>query len=263
MDCSPPGPSVVGFSRQEHWSGLPCPSLGNLPDPGKEPPSPSLEADSLPLSHLGTPSWQNNVTKFDVFVFFSASSTVAFSAFMLLCNRHYRSSFSSLQPEAVPLRSTSPFLRLQPLLIASVFSARCLWVLSSLPPVSGALRCLSVCESRCFPSVGSGCCQAASSSFTPQLWSFMGQILGAIAVFPCLSPPLVFVSWGQTAMDWGPSTAEIYFPFGPGICKSKMKVPAGTVSSGTSPWLAARPPLMPFHRVVPLCLRTPGGPVCL
>ena len=27
----------VGFSRQEHWSGLPFPSPGDLPDPGIEP----------------------------------------------------------------------------------------------------------------------------------------------------------------------------------------------------------------------------------
>ena len=27
----------MGFSRQEHWSGLPCPSTGDLPDPGIEP----------------------------------------------------------------------------------------------------------------------------------------------------------------------------------------------------------------------------------
>ena len=32
----------MGFSRQEYWSGLPFPSLGDLPDPGIEPGSPSL-----------------------------------------------------------------------------------------------------------------------------------------------------------------------------------------------------------------------------
>ena len=40
MDCSPPASSVMGFSRQEYWSGLPFPPLGNLPDPGIEPTSP-------------------------------------------------------------------------------------------------------------------------------------------------------------------------------------------------------------------------------
>ena len=39
----------MGFSRQEYWSGLPFPSSGDLPDPGIEHRSPSLQADSLPL----------------------------------------------------------------------------------------------------------------------------------------------------------------------------------------------------------------------
>ena len=38
----------MGFSRQEYWSGLPFPSPGDLPDPGLEPGSPALQADSLP-----------------------------------------------------------------------------------------------------------------------------------------------------------------------------------------------------------------------
>ena len=36
------------FSRQEYWSGLPCPPPGHLPNPGIEPRSPALQADSLP-----------------------------------------------------------------------------------------------------------------------------------------------------------------------------------------------------------------------
>ena len=35
------------FSRQGYWSGLPYPSSGDLPDPGIEPGSPTLQADSL------------------------------------------------------------------------------------------------------------------------------------------------------------------------------------------------------------------------
>ena len=42
MDCSLPGSSVMGFSRQEYWRGLPFPSPGDLPDPGIEPVSPAL-----------------------------------------------------------------------------------------------------------------------------------------------------------------------------------------------------------------------------
>ena len=40
-------PPSMGFSRQEYWSGLPFPSPGDLPDPGIEPRSPSLQADAL------------------------------------------------------------------------------------------------------------------------------------------------------------------------------------------------------------------------
>ena len=48
MDCSPPGSSVHGdFSRQEYWSGLPCPPPGDLPNPGTGPRSPALQVDSL------------------------------------------------------------------------------------------------------------------------------------------------------------------------------------------------------------------------
>ena len=46
-DCSPQAPLSVGFPRQESWSGLPFPSPGDLPDPGIEPRSPALQADSL------------------------------------------------------------------------------------------------------------------------------------------------------------------------------------------------------------------------
>ena len=51
-------PLFMGFSRQEYGSGLLCPPSGNLPDPGIESASttaPALQADSLPLSHQGSP----------------------------------------------------------------------------------------------------------------------------------------------------------------------------------------------------------------
>ena len=41
-------PLSMGFSRQEYWSGFPFPSPRDLPDPGNEPESPTLQADSLP-----------------------------------------------------------------------------------------------------------------------------------------------------------------------------------------------------------------------
>jgi len=41
------------LSRQEYWSGLPFPSPGDLPDPGIEPGSPALQAESLLSEHQG------------------------------------------------------------------------------------------------------------------------------------------------------------------------------------------------------------------
>ena len=40
MDCSLQAPLSMGFSGQEYWSGLPCPSPGDLPNPGTERESP-------------------------------------------------------------------------------------------------------------------------------------------------------------------------------------------------------------------------------
>ena len=40
-------PLSMRFSRQGYWSGLPFPSPGDLPNPGIEPRSPALQADSL------------------------------------------------------------------------------------------------------------------------------------------------------------------------------------------------------------------------
>ena len=60
MGCSPPGCLSMGFSRQEYWSGLTFPPLGDLPNPGIKPRTMlcllHCQADSLPLSHLGSPA---------------------------------------------------------------------------------------------------------------------------------------------------------------------------------------------------------------
>ena len=49
-------PVFMGFLRQESWSGLPFPSLGDLSNPGIKPCLLHLlhwQADTLPLSHMG------------------------------------------------------------------------------------------------------------------------------------------------------------------------------------------------------------------
>ena len=58
MDCSLPGSSVLGIlwarilewkKKEEYWRGLPFLSPGGIPNPGIEPRSPALQADSLPF----------------------------------------------------------------------------------------------------------------------------------------------------------------------------------------------------------------------
>ena len=47
-------PLSMGFSRQGYWSGFSFPSSGDLPNPGTEPGSPVLQADSSPTELPGT-----------------------------------------------------------------------------------------------------------------------------------------------------------------------------------------------------------------
>ena len=67
----------MGSPRQEHWSGLPFPSPGDLPNPGTERLILRLlrwQAGSLPLNHLGSPlfykvrhnlRWEKNRVPFE------------------------------------------------------------------------------------------------------------------------------------------------------------------------------------------------------
>ena len=45
----------IGFSRQDFWSGFPCPPPGDLPYPEIKRVSPALQADSLPTEPPGKP----------------------------------------------------------------------------------------------------------------------------------------------------------------------------------------------------------------
>ena len=52
--CAPPS---MELSRQGYWSWLPFPSPGDLPDPGIEPGSSTLQADTLPSERPGQPQY--------------------------------------------------------------------------------------------------------------------------------------------------------------------------------------------------------------
>ena len=59
-------PLSMEFSRQEYWSGLPYPPPGDLPNPRIKPASPTLQADSLPLSHQPRPCVRSSLSPFAV-----------------------------------------------------------------------------------------------------------------------------------------------------------------------------------------------------
>ena len=55
--CNPMVYTSMGFSRLEYWSGQPIPSPGGLLNPGIEPRSPTLQADSFPAEPPGKPRY--------------------------------------------------------------------------------------------------------------------------------------------------------------------------------------------------------------
>ena len=57
-------PPSTGFSRQEYWSGLPFPSPEDLSEPGIEPRSPTLQADTLTSEPPGKLAWVNKFSSF-------------------------------------------------------------------------------------------------------------------------------------------------------------------------------------------------------
>ena len=63
MSVAHQAPLSMGFSRQEYWSGLPFPYLGDLLNPRIEPGSPALQADSLPSDPPGKPHVYNTPHK--------------------------------------------------------------------------------------------------------------------------------------------------------------------------------------------------------
>ena len=64
MDYTHQAPLSMEFSRQEYWSGLTCPSPGDLPDLGIKSASPALLVDSLLSEPLGKPNSQSSKFKF-------------------------------------------------------------------------------------------------------------------------------------------------------------------------------------------------------
>ena len=66
-DCNHQSPEFMRFSRQEYWSGLPCPSPGDLPDPGIKPSSPALAGGFFTAEPPGNPIYFSAISDSQVF----------------------------------------------------------------------------------------------------------------------------------------------------------------------------------------------------
>ena len=62
----------MGFSRQEYWNGLPFPPPRDFLHPGIKPASPAWQANSLPLSHLGSPSLTGSANRFNYYTLYDS-----------------------------------------------------------------------------------------------------------------------------------------------------------------------------------------------
>ena len=79
--CQAPLP--MAFSRQEFWSGLLVPSPGDLPDPGIQARSPTLQADSLPPEPPEKPAQIIRIFIFCCILLYCLSQILPFSFFKL------------------------------------------------------------------------------------------------------------------------------------------------------------------------------------
>ena len=96
-------PLSMGFSRQEHWSGLPLLSPGDLPNPGINPPSPALQADSLPSEPQGKPCYIIHQGK-NLFESFSMNCDLYIGSFSL-----QKEAFSSLLIRNATIHTTDDY----------------------------------------------------------------------------------------------------------------------------------------------------------
>ena len=106
-------PLSMGFFRQEYWRGLPCPSPGDLPDPGIKPTSPAFPALAGRFFTTST----INVIKFMIFLMFHKGLLVfllppSFPSFFF-------PSFPLSLPPPLPIEARIPlFMQIHPLCIS-------------------------------------------------------------------------------------------------------------------------------------------------
>ena len=112
-----------GCFRQEYWNRLPCPHLGDLPNPGMQPRSPTLQEDSLPAEPPGKPFCSSH--RF-ISEFWRKNGQYTFS----LC-------FLTFAPEVILVKlltlfcSHGPFFFYQKCFGGYLHAKECSWILTS------------------------------------------------------------------------------------------------------------------------------------
>ena len=123
-------PPLVEFSRQDYWSGLQFPTPRGLSHPGIKPASLALQADSLPLSHLGSFVYYVQVlNRFTPVPFFEAPWTVApqVSLSKGFSWQEYCSGLPCPAPRDIPDTGMEP-ASLTPALSNTFFTTSATWV---------------------------------------------------------------------------------------------------------------------------------------
>ena len=96
-------PLYMEFSRQEYWSGLPCPPSGDLPKPEVEPRSLALQTDSLPSE---TPPVNQSVQWLIHFRFFTTPWTSAHQTSLFITGKDWRQDekgTTEVEPQGKPI----------------------------------------------------------------------------------------------------------------------------------------------------------------
>jgi len=88
-------PLSMGFTRQEYWSGLPCPPLGNLPDPGIESTSFMSPALAGGLFTTST-AWESHIKTKQVLIVFPVPLYSLLPSPLAFCHLHYQCRRDSL-----------------------------------------------------------------------------------------------------------------------------------------------------------------------
>ena len=80
-------PLSMGFPRQEHWIGLPCPPSGDLHNPGIEPVSPALADGFFIPQPPGKPMFKNDIVqnRSTLFKHFTKTYNFFFLNVLILC----------------------------------------------------------------------------------------------------------------------------------------------------------------------------------